>query len=448
MSATIDKSAGTTANNVKHSKMRRIVFARVFGTALETYDLYLYGTAAALIFGPLFFPAHDPAVSSLLALATFAISFVARPVGSLVLGHFGDRLGRKRMLFFTLLLMGLSTTGIGALPAYAAIGLWAPLLLCLLRFLQGFAFAGEYTGSVLMLMEHAPPERRGFYAGINNVGPVFGFLLSGGGFLLVANSMSEAAFVAWGWRIPFLASFVLVLIGLYVRMSVPESPVFETVVERGAIVHEPKKLPFLQVFAKYPKELLLAAGVNISPFATFYIFSVFSLSYAKKTLGLSNGVVLSIAMLAMCTHLIAIPYAAARSDRVGRKNALITGLILTVLFIFPFWALLNTGVYPLMLLGSCLLMVAYAFTFAPLPSYSGELFGADVRFTGSAIAYNAGGIIGGGFAPIVASLLLDKFHSPYPIAAYIGALALISIGCVILSEETQKRSLLDRRTSD
>lgn len=428
--------------------MRKVVFASVFGTALETYDLYLYGTAAALIFAPLFFPAHDAAVARLLSLATFAISFISRPVGSVVLGHFGDRIGRKKLLFLTLFFMGLSTVLIGVLPTYTTAGITAPLMLCVLRFVQGFAFAGEFSGAVLMLMEHAPPQKRAFYAGLNNIGPVFGLILSSGLLLFVNSTLSPEDFLSWGWRIPFLASALLLAVGLYVRKQVPESPVFEAAAKRRALSKEPTRMPLTQLFTKYRKELLLASGANICHFATFYLFTVFALSYGRKELGLSNTVVLSVVMLAVCTHLVAIPYAAARSDRVGRKKALITGFLTIAATIFPFWAMFNTGNFFLMLIGSSALMIGYAFVYGPITTFTGEAFGPSARFTGSAIAYNIGGILGGGSAPIVAALLLGKFHSPYPIGVYIVILAFISIICVALSKETNKSDLLEDRGTE
>jgi len=423
--------------------MRRIVAASLFGTALETYDIYLYGTAAALVFAPLFFPAGDNNVALLLSISTFAISFIARPIGAIVFGHFGDRIGRKKMLYITLLLMGASTMAIGLLPTYEVAGLWAPLLLCILRFAQGFGFAGEYSGAVLMLVESAPAEKRGFYAGINNVGPVFGFVLSAGAFLLVGNSMSEQDFLAWGWRLPFLASVILLGIGVFVRTRLPESPVFEATKKTEA--ERPNRMPVFQVIRYYPKELLLASGANICHFATFYIFSVFALSYGKTTLGLSNATVLSILMLAISLHVVFIPYASARSDRIGRKKSLYLGFGAIALTVFPFWALFSTGDYWPMLLGSCMLMIAYSFVYGPLASFTTETFGPSVRFTGAALAYNIGGIVGGGLAPVLATMLLTEFGSPYPIAAYILILALVSITCVAFSRETRAVDLLEDR---
>ncbi|TFE36804.1 MFS transporter [Paraburkholderia dipogonis] len=433
------------ADEADTRRMRNVIVGSLFGTALETYDLYLYGTAAALIFAPLFFPGQDAAVARLLSLSTFAISFISRPVGSLVLGHFGDRIGRKKLLYLTLITMGLSTAGIGFLPTYASAGFWAPLLLCVLRFIQGFAFAGEYSGAVLMLLEHAPRRKRGFYAGLNNVGPVFGFVLSSGLLLAVNAFLTRAEFYSWGWRVPFIASLLLLLIGLYVRSRVAESPVFESAAKVRTQSSRPDRAPAARLFAGYPRELLLVSGAVICHFATFYLFTVFSLSYGQRELGLSNTMVLLVVMLAICTHLVAVPFSAALSDRIGRRKAMLIGLGVIALSAFPFWFLFSTGSFFPMLLGSALLMTGYGLVYGPAPSFTGEAFGPSARFTGFAVATNIGGIIGGGTAPIVGAYLLGHYHSPYPIAAYIVATALISGICVALSRETKDADILHDR---
>ncbi|MDH6298069.1 MHS family MFS transporter (plasmid) [Agrobacterium salinitolerans] len=442
MSYVSASSASGSAVHFDESVMRRVTFASIFGTALEAYDLYLFGTAAALIFAPLFFPAADPSVSILLSLTTFAISFVARPVGSIVLGHYGDRIGRKKLLFLTLVAMGLSTAAIGFLPTYASAGFVAPLLLCIFRFIQGFAYAGEYSGAVIMLLEHAPKEKRGFYAGLNNIGPVFGFIMSSGFFLGMSALMDDGDFLAWGWRIPFLASLLLLAVGIYVRARVPESPVFEKAKADG-FKQTGKRLPISALFKEHTKVLLLACGANTCHFATFYIFTVFSLSYATKTLGLPRAEILFISMLAVATHLIAIPYAAARSDRIGRKKALIQGFLFIAVSIYPFWYLFNTASFFPMLLGSSLLMVAYSAVYGVIPSFTSELFPAEVRFSGSAIAYNIGGILGGGFAPLIAATLVAHFGSVYPTALLIAGLAMMSLVSVVFLPNTNARDLHD-----
>jgi MFS family permease len=310
---------------------------------------------------------------------------------------------------------------------------------------QGFAFAGEYSGAVLMLLEHAPAKKRGLYAGINNIGPVFGFVLSSGLLLTMNSLLSPAEFYSWGWRVPFVASLLLLAIGLYVRSRVAESPVFESAAKSRTRSTLPDKAPVARLFSQYPRELLLVSGAVICHFATFYLFTVFSLSYGQKELGLSNTLVLIVVMLAICTHMVAVPYSAALSDRIGRKPAMLIGLTIIALSAFPFWYLFSSGNFPLMVLGSCMLMVGYGMVYGPAPSFTGEAFGPSARFTGFAVATNIGGIIGGGTAPIVGTYLLQKFHSPYPIAVYIIATAVISAICVALSKETRSSDILRDR---
>ena len=427
----------------KKKSMKNVVAGSLFGTALETYDLYLYGTAAALIFAPLFFPGTDESVSRLASLASFAISFVARPLGSLVLGHFGDRIGRKKLLYLTLIVMGLSTVGIGLLPTYASIGIWAPIMLCVLRFIQGFAFAGEYSGAVLMLLEHAPRRRRGFYAAINNIGPVFGFIASAGMLLIVSGMLSKEDFYQWGWRIPFIASLALLIVGVFVRSKVAESPVFEKTAKKRAATSNPDQSPAMRLFTRYPKQLLLVAGANICHFSTFYLFTVFALSYGQKELGLSNAFVLSVAMVAICTHLVVVPFAGSLADRIGRRTTMLIGFAVTALVAVPFWHLFSTGEFWPMVVGSSLFMTGYGLVYGAVPSFTGEAFGPSARFTGFAMATNVGGIVGGGTAPIVGAFLLEHYGSPYAISLFTIVLAAVSALCVYLSAETRNIDITD-----
>lgn len=446
MQTSISSSVETENEHVdddKKKSMKNVVAGSLFGTALETYDLYLYGTAAALIFAPLFFPGTDDAVSRLASLASFAISFVARPLGSLVLGHFGDRIGRKKLLYLTLIIMGLSTVGIGLLPTYASIGIWAPIMLCVLRFIQGFAFAGEYSGAVLMLLEHAPRRKRGFYAAINNIGPVFGFIASAGMLLIVSAVLSKEDFYSWGWRIPFIASLALLVVGVFVRSKVAESPVFEKTAEKRAAASGPSQSPAMRLFTRYPKQLLLVAGANICHFSTFYLFTVFALSYGQRELGLSNAFVLSVAMVAICTHLVVVPFAGALADRIGRRTTMLIGFAVTALTAFPFWHLFSIGEFLPMVAGSCLFMTGYGLVYGAVPSFTGEAFGPSARFTGFAMATNVGGIIGGGTAPIVGAFLLSHYGTPYAISMLTIALATFSALCVYLSAETRDIDIVD-----
>jgi metabolite-proton symporter len=445
----LDADKSTATKSAATIPMRRVVAASVFGTAMETYDLYLYGTAAALIFGTLFFPAENPTAATLLSLSTFAVSFIARPLGAIVFGHFGDRIGRKRMLFITLLLMGISTFLIGLLPSFATIGVAAPIILTVLRFTQGFGFGGEYSGAVLMLAEHAPAKKRGFYAGLNNVGPVIGFLSSTLIFLLVLNLMTEDAFFAWGWRIPFLLSIILVGIGLYVRFKITESPVFVEAQQRAEASTKQTRAPLFAVLTKYPKEVILASGANIGQFATFYLAVTWALSYGTTGLGLERNVILSAVMIAVATNAITIPLASAWSDRVGRKPVLVIGSIAMIVWAFPFFALFNTAQYGLIVIAFIGLMIAYSLVYGPIAAFTSELFGTSVRYTGSALSYNIGGILGAAFAPLIATMLYANFNSSAPIAIYLAAAAAVSLVCILLARETKDESLtLDRAFGD
>lgn len=425
----------------EETDIRKVVVASFLGTAIETYDLYLYGTAAALVFGPLFFPGFGPTVGTLLALATFAVSFIARPVGAVIFGHWGDRLGRKAMLIITLLLMGLSTFFIGLLPTYAAIGIAAPLILVALRFLQGVGFGGEWSGAVLMIAEHAPPGKRGFYSGFNQVGPVFGFLASTGIFLLVSTALSETQFEAWGWRIPFLLSIVLVGLGLYIRLSIEESPVFRRVMETRSEV----RIPLLSAIRDYPRVLVLTTGSLIVVFGMFYLFSTYSLSYGTQELGLEDSTILYCVMIAIVVNGISIPIFSALSDWVGRRRVCLWAAALTGLWAFPYFWLVDTANPILITLAFSVQMVIYGMIYGPIGAFLAEHFGTRVRYTGMAVAYNLGGILGAAFAPIIANRLLAWTGGSWSISLYILAMATVSFLSIFLLSETYTKDLAEDR---
>ena len=440
MTSTLD----TITTSLK--QMRKVVLASFMGTALETYDLYLYGTAAALIFAPLYFSNQEPALALVLSLLTFAVSFIARPIGALVFGHFGDKIGRKRTLYVTLLLMGISTALVGALPTYDMIGVAAPIILVLLRFLQGIGFGGEYSGAVLMILEHAPAEKRGFYAGLNNAGPAVGFLASSGIFLGMSLTMSDDAFLTWGWRIPFLFSLALVAVGLYLRMAIAESPVFE---KARAIETKQSKtqIPVVNVFRYYWRELLLASGSFILIFAMFYLVSVHTLSYGVSNLGLSRDVLLIALMLGVAIYGLAIPIFSNLSDRIGRKKILLIGVALAAAWQFPFYWLLDTANIVLIGIAVTVELIIYAAIYGPAAAFVSELFGSKGRYTGSAVSYNIAGILGAAPAPIVATLLVNETGASWPIALYMVAIAAISFFCILALPETRNRDLTADRSA-
>ncbi|MGV9796840.1 MFS transporter [Mycobacterium sp. NPDC003449] len=431
------------ASTPSPADVRRVVTASFFGTAMETYDLFLYGTSAALVFGPLFFPDRDPAVATMLSFSTFAASFVARPVGALVFGHCGDRIGRKATLVTTLLLMGLSTFAVGLLPTYSSIGVAAPTLLVLLRFLQGFAFGGEYGGATLIIAEYAPPEKRGFYTGINGAGPALGFIASAGVFIAVSSSMEDAAFREWGWRIPFLLSVALVVTGLFLRLKISESPVFQV-----ALVKETKlRVPVASLIRHYPKELLLTAGSTVLAFGTFQIFSVYILSYGTTVLGVRPSTLLIALIIASIGQAWSTLRFSQLSDAIGRKKVVMSGMVLTALWAYPMLRLLDTANFFAITAAVGVLMLIYGMLYGPLGAFLGEMFGTRVRFTGIAVSYNIGSILGGALAPIVATYIVARADASWPIGIYLIVMAVISFGCALSLPETRHTDLAADRTS-
>ncbi|MDV3128450.1 MHS family MFS transporter [Mycobacterium sp. 21AC1] len=405
--------------------------------------MFLYGTSAALVFGPLFFPNQDPVVAAMLSFSTFAASFVARPVGAVVFGHFGDRVGRKVTLMTTMLLMGIATFAVGLLPTYSVIGVAAPALLVLLRFLQGFAFGGEYGGATLIITEYAPPDKRGFYTGINNVGPAFGFVGSAGVFIVVSTSMSEAAFLDWGWRIPFLLSFVLVVTGLFLRFRISESPIFKAALDQETHF----KVPAAALIRHYPKELLLTAGSTILTFGAFQIFSVFTLAYGARVLGVPSNTMLFALIIATVGQAWSTLWFSKRSDTVGRKKVIMGGMVLTALWAYPMLWLLDTANFVAITAAVTVLMLIYGMLFGPLGVYLGEMFGTRVRFTGIAVSYNIGSILGGALAPIIATYIVAEARASWPLGLYIVGMAAISLFCALALPETRRADLTADRTA-
>jgi metabolite-proton symporter len=431
----VERLAG--ANMGEETRIGTIAVASFIGTAIEAYDLYIYGFAAAFVLGPLFFPGFSETAQTLTAFATFAASFLARPLGAIIFGHFGDRLGRKAMLVLSLLVMGLATFFIGLLPGFDTLGVAAPLLLVVLRFLQGVGFGGEWGGAVLMSAEHAPRGRRGFYASFPQLGPPVGFLFASGAFLVVTTTFSEARFQSFGWRIPFLFSIVLVGVGLYVRVRVAETPVFRRAMEEQSA----PRVPILEVVRRYPKELILTAGTMVVLFGTFYIFSTFAPSYETTQLGLQTSTTLYITMTAVIFMGLTIPLSAAVSDRVGRRNLCLAAAALFGLWAFPMFWLVDTGSPPLVILSFAVLMVIYGMMFGPVAAFFSELFETRVRYSGISLGYNLGGIVGGAFTPIIATELFASTGASWSISLYVVALAAISFSSVFLLSETYSKDL-------
>jgi metabolite-proton symporter len=426
------------------TSMGKVAFASFIGTAIEFYDFYIYGTAAALVLGGAFFPEFSETAGTLAAFATFAVAFFARPVGGIVFGHFGDRVGRKAMLISSLLIMGIATVLIGLLPGYAAIGIAAPILLVALRFLQGLGLGGEWGGAVLLATEHATAGRRGFYSSFPQMGPAVGFLLSSGFFLILTASLSESQFESWGWRIPFLFSVVLVVIGLYVRVTIAETPVFREAMETQTRA----RVPFLDMVRTYPLVLLLSSGGMTLAYVLFYTTTTFSLSYGTEQLGLPSTTLLYCTMIAVAIMGLGVPVFAVLSDRVGRRSLCLLAAALAGLWAFPLFWLVDTGNPFLIALSFSVAMIIFAMLYGPMGAFLPELYGTRLRYSGAAVSYNLGGVFGGAFAPLIAGQLLASTGGSWSISLYVLAMAAVSFVCISLLSETYLTDLSEIRTEE
>ena len=415
----------------------RIAFASFIGTAIEFYDFYIYGLAVAMVIGPIFFPDSDPAAQALNAFLTFGIAFLARPFGALLFGHFGDRIGRKTTLVASLLVMGISTTLIGVLPSYEMVGWVAPALLCLLRFGQGIGLGGELGGAALLAAEYAPKGKRGWFGMFPQLGPPVGFLFAVGSFLLLANTLDDAAFRDWGWRIPFLASAVLVVIGFYVRLKLEETPVFTQTLKTQA----PAKLPLAQLFSHYTKPLVLGALLMVVCYALFYITTVFSLSYGVTKLGIPRPDFLGMLCVAVLFMAAATPLAAWAGDRFGRRPVLIIAGSAALLSGFLMEPMLNSGSTVQITTFLSLELFLMGATFAPMGALLPELFPTAVRYTGAGAAYNLGGILGASLAPYIAQQLVQHGGLSW-VGGYISVAAAISLVAAFLIQETRDKELM------
>ncbi|WIG97372.1 MFS transporter [Myxococcus sp. SDU36] len=417
----------------------KVAVASFIGTAIEWYDFFLYGTAAALVFNRLFFPSFDPLTGTLAAFGTFAVGFIARPLGGVVFGHYGDRIGRKAMLSATLMLMGVATFAVGLLPTYDAVGFWAPALLVLLRLVQGFGLGGEWGGAVLMAVEHAPAHRRGFYGSWPQMGAPAGLLVATAVFS-VFSQLPEAQFLAWGWRVPFLLSAVLIGMGVFIRLRVAESPVFQ---QRQQEPHPPG-LPVLEALRTYPKQILLAMGARFAENGFFYIITTFVLSYGTERLGLPRSTLLNGVLVATAVHLVAIPLFGAASDRFGRRPVYLAGAVGCALMAFPFFWLIDTKATALIWLSIVLGIIAHAAMYGPQASFFSELFGTRVRYSGASLGYQLASVFAGGLSPVIATALLAwSGGQSWPVSLYMVALAVITLVSVYLSAETFREQLTE-----
>ncbi|WP_230178233.1 MFS transporter [Peribacillus sp. Bi134] len=415
---------------MEKKQMRRILIASLVGSSIEWFDYFLYGTVAALVFNQLFFVNEDPTIGLLLSYASFALAFFIRPFGGVIFSHIGDRIGRKKTLVITLSLMGVATFGMGLLPTYQAVGIWAPILLITLRLVQGLGIGGEWGGALLLAVEYAPAEKRGLFGAIPQMGVTIGMLL-GTIALSIMTLLPESAFMTWGWRLPFIFSAFLVFFGLWIRKGIDETPSFKKVKESGEV----PKLPIVETLKNYWREVIIAVGAKVVETAPFYIFSTFVVSYATSNLGFSRTATLTAVMIATIITTILIPFMGMLSDKMGRKKLFIGGTIGMALFAFPyFWLLQQKSVLLLIIATVIGLGVIWAPITAVLGTMFSEIFDARIRYTGITLGYQIGAALAGGTAPLVATALLNKFNNSYvPVAIYIifaSVLSLVAIWAV------------------
>jgi MHS family shikimate/dehydroshikimate transporter-like MFS transporter len=430
---------GMDGNERRGTAMWVVVLASFVGTSIESYDFFLYGTAAALVFGKLFFPALDPLAGVMASFGTYAVGFFARPLGAVICGHYGDRIGRRSMLVLTLTMTGLATFLIGLLPTYETIGVLAPVALAALRFVQGLGVGGEWGGAVLLAVEHGHRGQRGFYGSAAQAGVPAGLLLANGAFGAVSLLPADT-FLRWGWRLPFLAGAVLLAVGLFIRLRVFEAPIFAR-----ALASRPQpSVPLFDLLRRYPRNLLLAMGARFAENSCFYIFTVFMYTYATGRPGFSRQAILQGVVIAAAVQLFLIPAFAALSDRVGRRPVYLGGALFMGLFAFPFFWMVDTGIPVVLWLALTLGLAAIAAMYGPQAAFFAELFGIHVRYSGASLASQLAAPFAGGLAPLIATKLLDwSGGRPWPISLYMVGMVSITFCCVLIALETIRNDLAD-----
>ena len=427
----------TTADARDLRSIRPVILASFIGTTIEWYDFFLYGTAAALVFNRLFFPNVDPLIGTLSSFGTFAVGFVARPFGGMVFGHYGDRLGRKAMLVYSLVIMGVATFLIGLLPTYDSIGVWAPVLLVVLRCAQGIGVGGEWGGAVLMAVEHSPAGRRGLSGAWPQMGVPAGLFLSTVVFAITSTQMTDEQFLAWGWRLPFLVSIALIAVGLFIRLKIMETPAFTDLAQTG----RREARPIVTAIRTHRRSLLLAMGMRVAENGLFYVYTVFVLSYGPAELGVSRNAMLTGVTLAALGGLLAIPFYGALSDRIGRRPVYLFGAGFSLLYALPFFMLLETRSAGVIWLAIVIgVAVGHNAMYGPQAAYFSELFGASVRYSGASIAYQLASVASGGLAPFVATALL-AWQGKEAVAAYMMVLATITLIATFLADETYRSEM-------
>src|SRR5215204_2674258 len=425
------------------TSIRKVVVSSFIGTTIEWYDYFIYRTAAALVFPALFFPEFSELAGTPLSFSTFAVGFAARPLGGVIFGHYGDRIGRKAMLVTTLLIMGVATFLVGLLPTFDQIGIWAPILLVVLRLTQGLGLGGEWGGAVLMAVEHSPPEQRGLNGSWPQMGAPAGLVLATGVFAAVS-AITGDAFEVWGWRVPFLLSIILIAVGLFIRLRIYESPAFSQVRESGTEA----RMPILDVLRTYPKNVALGVGSRIGIDAAFYILAVYSLTHISSNLGLSENIGLMGVTIAALIEIFTIPLFASFSDRVGRKPLLLVSSAFLGVWIFPFFWLLNTKSTALIVVAIVIgLALGHAAVYGVQASFYAELFGTRVRYSGASFSYQISGIFGGALAPIIATALYPT-GGTLLISVYIAAVCTLSVVCYALADETYRKDIYEEEPAE
>jgi metabolite-proton symporter len=435
-----------TTGQDQQQNMRRVALTSLAGTSIEWYDFFLYATAAAVIFPIAFFPQEDPTTALLISFSSLAVGFLARPLGGVVFGHFGDRIGRKRTLVVALMMMGVTTTLIGFLPTYASIGVAAPILLVLLRFVQGLAIGGQWGGAMLLVTESAPADQRGWYGAYAQAGAPLGVVLANLAFIGVSSSMSDEAFMDWGWRLPFIASIVLIGISMYIQLKIEDTQAFQSLSSAQSATDKPaetvKRSPVIEAIRKYPKRIMLAAGAFLSVQVTFYILIAFVISYGMKSpnLMLSKDLMLTAVLVAAAIMVPTQFYFSGLSDRIGRKNVYRWGAILTGAWGFALFPLIDTGNPLLICLAITVGLLFLGMQYGPQAAYFTELFSTEVRYSGASLGYQLGAIIGGALAPTIAVLLWSSFGIFY-VSVYIAIAALLTLWSLSHLEETKGSTL-------
>lgn len=424
-----------TSEAVPKSSARKVAFASFIGTSIEWYDFFLYGTASALVFGKLFFPTQDPLMGTLLAFGSFGVGFAARPLGGAVFGNLADKIGRKKVLVATLLIMGIATAGIGLLPTYSQIGIAAPILLVLLRLVQGFGVGGEWGAAVMMAVEHAPEKKKGFFGSIPQMGVPVGTILSTGAFAILA-TLPDEAFLTWGWRIPFVASFLLVIVGLVIRITLSESPEFQNAVRTGKV----EKMPVKTAITKHWKVILLAAGIRFSENSVFYVVTVFAITYGVDALGLTRGPILNAVLICSAVEFLLIPIFGQWSERIGHRKLFLGAALASIAVAFPFFMLFNTGNFLTIVIAMSITIGIACAMFALEPAIMGSLFPVEVRTSAVSMGYQVAAVFAGGLSPFIATgLYAWSGRQWWPIAAYLSLMGIITYVSAHFAMKTTKK---------